>query len=306
MTQKKAETILVISVACRAVSYMFSKVALDDLEPFNLLAIRFLSAAIVLTVIFRKKFAVMSRRTMFHGMLIGAAYFLVTTFELNGLCYTDSGTTAFIENTAIVLVPIFLAVMTRKMPGHITVISAVLALSGVGFLTLGGASASAGAGFMHGVVLCFGAAVMYAVAMIITDRFAAEDDPVTIGILQMWFLGLFALPASLATESTHLPVTTDSWFSVAALVIVCSIIGFTTLPIAQRYVSAERVSLFCGLAPLIAGVSGAVFLHESFTAANAIGTALIIVAIFVPEIAPKLASPSPRTKVSHRAVRHAA
>ena len=44
MSRKQAELLLAAVISIRATSYLFSKVALQSLEPFNLLAIRFLLA----------------------------------------------------------------------------------------------------------------------------------------------------------------------------------------------------------------------------------------------------------------------
>jgi len=283
MSVRKAEILLITSVACRAISFIFSKIALGELEPFNLMAIRFLSAAFLLSLIFHKKILAMTRRTFFHGMLIGLAYFMVMTFELHGLRYTEAGTASFLENTAIVFVPLMLAVINRRLPARTTWISAGSALIGVGFLTLG-SSASAGLSLGRGELLCLCAALSYTSGMVLTDRITGDDDPVTIGILQIGFIGLFAVPATFMTETPKLPELPETWLMLACLVFISSVIGFTLLPVAQHYLPAERVSLFCALAPVVACTSGVIFLHEEMTPAKLAGAILILTALVAPKL----------------------
>lgn len=85
------------------------------------------------------------------------------------------------------------------------------------------------------------AALLYAAAIIATDRFSHHDDPLTVGIVQVGMLG------------------------VLALAIVCTGFGFTLQPVAQSHTSAERAGLFCALSPACATLFGAVLLHEKIT-----------------------------------------
>lgn len=52
MTQKKAEILLAAVIAARATSLLFSKIAMNGMGIFNLLAARFLMAFVLLAVVF--------------------------------------------------------------------------------------------------------------------------------------------------------------------------------------------------------------------------------------------------------------
>lgn len=54
MTQKKAEILLAAVIAARATSLLFSKIAMNGMGIFNLLAARFLMAFVLLAVVFFK------------------------------------------------------------------------------------------------------------------------------------------------------------------------------------------------------------------------------------------------------------
>lgn len=119
--------------------------------------------------------------------------------ELTGLKSTPSSTVSLLENTAIILVPMAEAVLRHKLPKAATAVSALVAIGGVALLT------GQSGGFTPGMVLAVMAAVLYAAAIITTDRFSHEDDPLTLGIVQVGTLGLLALVSSFVFEAPTCP-----------------------------------------------------------------------------------------------------
>lgn len=138
--------------------------------------------------------------------------------------------------------------------------------------------------FSKGELLCLGAAVSYAIAILITDRLTKQDDPVMLGILQNGFMGIFSLPASFVFEQPSIPASPRIWASIAALVIFCTVLEFTLQPIAQKYTTAERAGLLCALSPLFSLILGILFLHEHFDLNGVIGAVLIIGSIVVSQL----------------------
>ena len=250
MSVRCAEILLLTALIVRSSSFLFSKIALETMEPFTLLCLRSLIAFLVLAFIFRKHLAQITKETVFHGALIGGAFFIVMVFELYGLRTTPASVTVFIENTAIVFVPLFSIFLTRRLPGISTVISSAAALIGVAFLTL----KNGGGSFTAGELLCFGAALTYAAAILITDRAAKEDDALALGILPNGFMRLFSIPAAFFMETPALPGSTSTWFCVLILTLFCFVIGFH--PPAGRpeiHGRQPRRTLLCRL-PVVRGI----------------------------------------------------
>lgn len=106
-------------------------------------------------MIFRGRIKHISRHDLLGGAIIGAVFTGVMTFELTALKTTDTGTVSFVENTAIVWVPLVEAALIRKLPKPVNLITAVVALGGVALLTL----RKGALGFTHGEALCMCAAV---------------------------------------------------------------------------------------------------------------------------------------------------
>ena len=156
------------------------KLALADMGIFNLLAIRFLLAFILLAVIFRKRLGCTGKNELVSGAIVGLLFFLVMSSELTGLITTDSSTIALLENCAIIFVPLFTAVLHRKLPDMKTMLCACIAMMGVSCLTTQIGNLTAG--MLFGLL----AAALYAVAIIVTDKVSHRStDTLCIDIVQL-------------------------------------------------------------------------------------------------------------------------
>ena len=278
MKTRNAELLLAGLIIARATSLLFSKLALRSLGPFTLMGLRFSLAFLVLALIFAGHFRGLRLHTVLRGMALGGIFFAVMAGELMGLKITDSSsTTSFLENTAVVWVPLMEAALLRRAPKRKVLLSALLCLCGVALLTRGGARAQIG----PGELLCLASSVLYAAAILLTARLSREDDALLLGVFQVGFIGLFALTAAFLAETPRLPQSGVEWGSILYLALVCSCFGFTLQPVAQRYVSAERAGLFCALNPLTAALLGLLFFREWLGAAGILGGALIVCGIVI-------------------------
>ena len=278
LSRRTSEVLLALVIIARATGYLFSKLGMTGLGLFNLLALRFLLAFALLGVIFAPRLRRIDRKSLRAGLVMGGLYFLVMTAELSGLKRTASSTVSFLENTAIVLVPLFAAAAYRRAPGGKAVVCAAVTLAGVGFLTLGG-----GVRFGLGEVFSLAAASLYACAILATDSLThkGEIDTLSAGIVQVVTIGVLSLAASCILETPRLPQGGTEWASVLVLAVVCSGFGFTLQPVAQAGTTAERAGMFCALNPLVASVLGVVFLHEHMGVQGIVGAALILAGILL-------------------------
>lgn len=279
-TQRRAEILLAAVIIARSTSYLFSKTCLQTMEPFNLLSLRFITAFAFLMIFFWKRIIRAKRRTVLRGALLGGSFFAVMTAEMFGLSVTDSSTVSLLENTAIIFVPFMQAALIRKLPNFSAAASAVIAFGGVALLTFGGGSFS----LTGGELLCILAALLYAVSIILTDRFSHHDDPLELGVFQVGFIGLFSLIATVLAETPRLPPSGQTWFSILILAVVCTGFGFTLQPVAQSGTTAERAGLFCALNPAFATILGFIFLHEEMGLQKVIGALLVLSGIMVSRV----------------------
>lgn len=278
MSSSKAKLLLIAVFIARGVSFLFSKSLMQDMMPMSILAVRFLLAFLILGAVFFRKLASCSRASLRGGIVLGILYTICMTFEMYGLRLIDTGVSSLIENMAIVLVPIYIAVLTRTMPKRKTMLCAGLAVVGVGFLSLA-ESHLEGSGL--GILLMILAAMTYAVCIITTEKISHEADPITVGMIQLGTMGLLSLIISLTLGQFSLPQTGEQWLMMLMLVLVCSCFGFAFQPVGQKYVPAETAAVFTVVNPLTASILGITIAGESISATKLLGYVLILAGLFL-------------------------
>lgn len=278
MNERKGEFLVGLALALRASSLLFGKIAMRTMGPYLTIAIRFTIAFILIAFLFRKSLHKVNLRTLWHCALIGFFFFLAMVFEMFGLQTTPSSVTAFLEGSVVVIVPAIACIMQRKLPDKVTVISAIVALIGVAFLTLKGDRL----GFSTGELLVLGGTVWYSMTVIVTDTAAKNDDLEVVAIYQLLFIAIFAYIGAFIFEEIRLPQSGQEWGAVLALAIICTGVGFTIQPFGQKYITAERAGVLAVFNPLTAAVLGVVFLHERLTGSMILGAILILISILAP------------------------
>lgn len=138
------ELLLIAVIAARATSFIFSKMILESLAPFNLLAVRFIIAFVLLALIFNKAVRSLAARDLLAGTVIGTAFFITMACEMIALTQAASSLVSLLENCAIIFVPLLEILLYKKLPGKLTVISTDMAMLGVVLLALGQGELSGG------------------------------------------------------------------------------------------------------------------------------------------------------------------
>lgn len=282
LNRQTGEILLASVIIARSTSFLFSKIVLQSMGPMTLLAIRSLIAVSLLILLFHKRMLQMKKSTFLRGMLLGFTFYAVMAAELFSLKTTASSTVSFLENTAIVFVPVFECFIRRKFPRIPALLSLVVTMIGIALLTFGGNHFSFS--MKSGELLAMLAAMLYALAIILTDRLSRQDDSFLLGILQVGFMGIFALITAFFIETPRFPAGTTEWGCILMLALVCSGFGFTLQPVAQRYTTAERAGMFCAFSPVASAILGWLILKESFGLIGLIGIVLIMTGILFSTI----------------------
>ena len=283
-----------LSIA-RGSSFLFSKSLLGSMEPLNLLGMRFMLAFLILFLLFSRKVIAdirMDPHLIRASLLLGCVYFLCMAAELVGLQYTTASTCSFLENSAIVIVPILEAILLRRFPKPIIITSTIITFIGIGLIVLHGSADSVSGGdsillsghLGLGEALCMIAALTYAVAIIITDRISKKYDPLTLGILYVGSMGLLGLIASFLFETPHLPQSMPEWSMLLALAIICTAFGFTIQPVAQKPLLSESAGIICAINPLTTAVLGWLLMGDALGLSGIAGAVLILAGIVLPNI----------------------
>lgn len=262
----------------RGTSFLFSKTLMNTMAPMAVLAVRFVAAFFVLAAVFHKKLLHCSRKSLHGGLILGVLYTVCMTFEMFGLRLIDSGVSSLIENMAIVMVPVFAAIVWKSPLKKKTLFCAGLAVAGVGFLSL---TQTGGKNGGLGIILIVLAAMTYAVCIMVTEKVSQDADPLTIGMIQLGTMGALSFSASALTWSFSLPQGGSQWTMMLLLVMLCSCFGFAFQPLGQKFLPAEEAAVLTVVNPLTASIMGIAIAGESISIAKAIGYIMILTALIV-------------------------
>lgn len=278
MSKTRSSILLVFVFMARGTSFLFSKELMHSMSPLGVLSVRFLLAFLILAVFFFKRLRACDRQSLRGGLILGVLYTVCMILEMYGLRLIDSAISALIENMAIVLVPIYAAILTRELPKKKTMFCALLAVVGVGFLSLAQSDVANGS---TGIFLTVLAALTYAACIMATEKVSQNADPITIGVIQLGVMGILSLLLSLPTGSFSLPQKNRQWFLLLILVLLCSCFGFAFQPMGQKHLPAEAAAIITVVNPLTASVLGIVAADESVTGPKLIGYVLILLSLLL-------------------------
>ncbi|WP_461244734.1 DMT family transporter [Secundilactobacillus muriivasis] len=278
MTETKANWLLVSVSLVWGLSYIFMKWGLVSLPLLFVVALRCGIAFLILVAIFHRQLWPMNRRTLIAGAIAGALLCGVFLGLLYGVKYTSASEAAFLTNTTVVIVPLIQFGITRQAPSRIQLVSLGIVLAGLVALT---------GGFSHvniGSLWCLISATLYAVHIIVSNRFVRSVRPIQLGVLQLGFASLFALIGSMLLGQIELPHTVVQWTSILGLSLLCSAYGFTVQAFAQRYTSATNVGMFFSLEPVFSAILARLLLQEMMTPVAYLGALLILIGIYLKPV----------------------
>ena len=275
MKNTKADLLMVSATAAWGFSYIFMKMGLESVGPFQLIFLRFGLAFTLLFLVFGGKIKP-RKREIYYSLILGLLVFTLSTFYMYGLKTTPASTAGFLAGTTVVMVPLLNAVIRRQLPTKKVALATILALAGVAAMSL-----TQGLYIAGGAWLCLAGAACYAVHILVTNRALANCQGLTIGVWQMFFVALTgALAAGVSGEFT-LALDAGAWFAVLGLAIICSAYGYIAQTMAQKSITPERIGFIYSLEPIFCAVLTFLFFQETMTLQQVFGAILIIISIII-------------------------
>lgn len=273
-------------------TYLAIRVALETVPVLLLAGIRWLTAGVLLSLIL-----VSLGRKLPGPRAWGALLLLAVLMNVlgNGLVvwaelYVASGLTAVV----IATVPFWSLLIEACLPRGERFSPHAIAGLVIGFvgiivlvwpeLTVGGSS---GRAFVAGVIALQIACAAWALGTSYTKRHKVGNDPFAASALQMLFSGVMLMSlATLQGEWSSLHFTTRSFFALAYLTIVGSLVAYTAYVYAVKHLPLSTVSLYAYINPVLAVLLGSLMLDEPFSLRIVVAAALVLGGMWVVSRAP--------------------
>jgi drug/metabolite transporter (DMT)-like permease len=261
-------------------SYLFIKVAVEEIEPAPMMFFRMVLAVLLLVPFLlvregAREGAAKLRRAWRPGLVLGVVNAAVPfTLIAWGEKHIDSGIAA-IANATVPLFVVLLAI--RFMPSERATgprLAGIL-LGLVGVAVLSGAQAGGGAWAVAGTLAVVLASLSYAVGSLYGAARTEDIAGPVLATASMIGGAIVLLPLALAQLPADLPGW-EALASVAALAVGATALGQLVLFRMLRLHGSSRTSLVTYLLPPTALLYGVVLLDEPVTVAALVGLALIL------------------------------
>ncbi len=248
-------------------TFVVVKEAVGDVPPNLLVLLRFLLAG----VFFLPSLLRLPRGSLVPGLELAFWLYLGYATQAWGLLHTSASRSAFITALNVILVPLFLSLVGRKVGG--IWLGALLALMGVGLLVYDPRQPPLNVGDLWTLLT----ALTYALYIIRLEVYAKAFPSLALTTLQVWGTALWALPLALR-EGQGYPwaLSEFPWGAVVYLGVVTT--AFTTWlqTLGQRYVPAPQAAILYTLEPLWATLFAALSLGERLGLSGLLGGGLIL------------------------------
>lgn len=298
MTRLRADLLLLFAAVVWGLAFVFQKTAMESLGPCSFLAARSVLAALVLAPLayfehVRAAEASKSVTPAFGGVvpaavIAGAAFFVAGALQQYGLKTATATNGGFLTALYVVLTPL-LAWMTQGVrPGPVLV--PAVALSAAGTWLLGGGTFAALSVGDWLIAVC---AVFWAAHMLLAERGSTFNRPILFTCLQFAVVAVLASLVAALTEVVSIGAIKAAAVEILYVGLLSSALTFTILIVALKHAPASEAALIVSTESLFAALAGAVLLGERLTPIAWLGAALIMVAVVMVQVGPRVSKAAP-------------
>ena len=259
-------------------SFIVMKDAVDDVPAFQLLAIRFTLAGILLAIIFHKRLLKSGKALLGHGAVCGVLLLAGYATQTFGLMSVTPGTNAFLTSVYCVMVPFMAWGFFRKRPTAYNWMAAVLCIAGIGLISLSG-DLTIGAG--EALTLLSG--VFYALHIMALSRFGESDDPVALTIVQFAMAAVLAWVCTLLTERGAAFPAPAVWPQLLYLTIFATAATLVLQSVGQSLTPPNQSAILLSLESVFGALFSVILGYEALTLPTLCGFALVFVSVIISE-----------------------
>lgn len=278
--QIKADLALLFVAFVWGSTFVVVQDALSGIGPFYFLTIRFTFAFLFLALVYRRHFKYLNWETVKIGAFIGLFLFGGYAFQTVGLKYTGPATAGFITGLSVVLVPVFSAIINRRLPDFYIALGVFSATIGLTLLTLQGGNYS----LNYGDILVFFCAICFGSHIIAVGRYSSTYDPVLLAMIQIATVGLISFFVAQGTEILPSHFTRTVWFALIICSIPATSLAFLIQNSVQRYTSPTHTAIIFTMEPVFAAITAHLFSREILSWQQALGCVLILAGMLVAEL----------------------
>ena len=269
---------------------------LDRVPVLDFLAVRFAIASVVILLVSPRAVRRLSRDRLRHAIVLGALYGVAQILQTTGLAHTAASVSGFITGMYVVFTPLLAAVLLRSRIGGLTWLAVLLAITGLGVLTLGDVASGLGVGY--GEALTLVSAGIYALHIVGLGAWSTPADALGMSIVQCIVIAVICTGAA-APGGIVLPQGAADWLSVGYMAVFAGAAALLGQTWAQAHLAPTRTAIIMSMEPVFAATFAVLLGGESATERMLLGGLLVLAAMLIVELVPRRKI---EAEVSHIAV----
>ncbi len=291
MRKFKGELYLLLAAIIWGSAFIFQKMGMDYIGPFTFGIFRFtLGALALLPVIWihgvlnkrkEKKEAITpfsDKQLIIGSLLCGLANFVAGSLQQVGLVYTTAGKAGFITSMDIVIVPLLLLFLKKKVP-FLTWVGIAIAAFGLYLLCI-----TDGFTIQLGDGLVMACAVAYSFQILLIDYYSERVDVLKLSFLQFLLAGILSAAVAAFAETIDWNAIIDCAVPILYTAILEVSVAFTLQIAGQKSTPPAVAAIIMSLESLFSAVCGALFLGEIMSGREITGCVLMLIAFIVAQI----------------------
>jgi len=274
-----AEASLVLITIIWGTTFPLLRTSLRVLDAYDIVALRFTIAAVLIAAIYWKRFRHLNRTAVrdgaVTGLFMGAGYLT----QAIGLTTISSPRSAFITGTAVIFVPFIDRFVSRL--GATLGESLAVALTFVGLLFF---YADANLKLQAGDLWTLLGALMFASQVVTTNVAARRSDPFVVSALQSAAAALVAWAFVIPRGGLSVPLSAIPWDRILYFGVVATAFILVLQTWALGKTKPVRAGVIYSLEPVFAAVFAMAFFGEGMSSREVLGSAAILLGVLVAEL----------------------
>ncbi|HEX7740510.1 MAG TPA: DMT family transporter [Marmoricola sp.] len=279
-TRLLASTALLAMAACWGSTFFLIHGLLDRVPVIDFLAVRFAIAAVVLLALSPRAVGRLDRDHRRHAVVLGALYGGAQILQTAGLAHTPASVSGFITGMYVVCTPLLGALILRTRIVPMTWFAVLLAVGGLGVLTLSGVSLG------YGEALTLVAAVIYALHIVGLGAWSSPAEAIGMSIVQIVVIAVICVIAAVPGGIT-LPTRTSDWLSIVYMAVFAGALALLGQTWAQAHLPATQAAIIMSMEPVFAAFFAVLFGSESVTWRMLLGGGMVVAAMVIVEVLPR-------------------
>lgn len=275
---------LVITTFFWGLSFISTKVLLNELPPSTIALFRQFIALIPLTIamMVTKSFVKITKKDFFiftFSGLFGIVLYFV--FENTGIKYTTASNASIIVAAVPVFTLISEILIFKMKPNAKVVACIILSILGVYLVISVNGKLDFSSQTLYGNLLVIASMISWVIYTIVNKKLENSHPPLVMVFYQTLSACFLFIPFVLGdVRKWHVP-STSALFHLIYLGVLCSAVAYILYINASQKLGPAIASTFLNLIPVVSVIAGYLFLDETLTVNQFAGMIIIISSLFV-------------------------